>query len=94
VVRRYSLQYIFFIELDPAMHLAGRHGIEVWLGVIDSLQPIMKTVTSEWTEEQRHEFCEKVRENYLDPNMRLYADMWTRLIDHVNLRHCVIGRKP
>jgi hypothetical protein len=57
------------------MHLAGKHGIGAWFGVIDSLQPVLKTLTPEWTDEQRHEFSEKVRENYLDPDMCLYADL-------------------
>lgn len=81
-------------KIDPAMHLAGGHSREAFLGMLDPLRPVLKMERPELTEDQVNELCEKVRENILDPKMRLYADLWDLSIGHANCRHCVIGRKP
>jgi hypothetical protein len=57
------------------MQLAGSHASESFLGMVDSLRSLLNMETPDWTEEQRNELSEKVRENLLDPKMRLYADL-------------------
>jgi hypothetical protein len=65
----------YHADVGHADTTSGRHGRKVWLGIVDSLQPQMKVVTPEWTDEQRAQFTAMVKNNILDPRMHLYAEM-------------------
>jgi hypothetical protein len=83
------------IEIGRTERQAGRHAIEIWLGIVDSLEPPLKMSTPQWTSEYRQDFISKVKADITNNKLHLYADMYSiPTLECVNIRHCVIGRKP
>ena len=66
---------------DHVSKVAGKHAIGVWLGIVESLEPLFRKITTDWTEEKRLDLLNKVRENILDPNFHLYSDMYDYVLD-------------
>ena len=71
-----SSQMQFLIEIGRAERKAGRHAIEVWLGIVDSLEPPLKMSTPQWTSEYREDFISKVKADITNNKLHLYADMY------------------
>jgi hypothetical protein len=83
------------LTIDRNAKLSGRHALEVWLGAIDSLNPIFNLSTKEWTTSEKDELIRKVKEEILDTKLHLYAEMYfPSRKGNVESRHCVIARKP
>jgi hypothetical protein len=78
--------------------LSGSHGQEVWFIVVDSLNPILRTMTPDWSMKDREDLVWKVKQEILDTKLHLYSEMYIPTHpgrpDHADCRHCVIARKP
>lgn len=65
--------------VDRNAKLSGRHGREVWLGVVDSLDPVLRARTPSWSMQQREELVRKVKNEILDSKLHLYSEMYPPL---------------
>ena len=65
--------------VDRNAKLSGRHGQEVWLGVVDSLDPMLRVMTPSWSIQQREELVRKVKNEILDFRLHLYSEMYPPL---------------
>lgn len=70
------LQRRLLTEIGRRERQAGRHAIEIWLGIVDSLEPPLKMSTPQWTSDFRQDFISKVKADITNTKLRLYADVY------------------